>query len=118
MAAMNATPINLSDESAPRDGKPPRRAFKISEVARTIGVSTATVRRAIQRGLFHPCRAFRHVLIPAEQVDAFLENRTSAGLVEFTAKNKASSSDRTPPQGTVPHDINVSETQSNRGAEK
>ena len=45
-----------------------RLAVKVSEAAAIIGVSEATIRRAIKRGLLKPCRAFRHPLIPIEQL--------------------------------------------------
>jgi len=46
----------------------PRLSYKINEAAKMLGVSPITVRRAISRGLLRPCRAFRHPLIPAEQL--------------------------------------------------
>ncbi|MFZ4776971.1 MAG: helix-turn-helix domain-containing protein [Terrimicrobiaceae bacterium] len=48
--------------------KTPRIAYKIKEAAELTGLSEASIRRAIQRGLLKPCRAFRHPLIPAEQL--------------------------------------------------
>lgn len=50
----------------------PRIAYKIGEVAEMCGVSEITIRRAIDRGLLKPCRAFRHPLIPADQLDKLL----------------------------------------------
>jgi len=46
----------------------PRLSYKINEAAKILGVSPITIRRAISRGLLKPCRAFRHPLIPAEQL--------------------------------------------------
>ena len=57
-------PKNLLSTSCDR----PRVAYKIKECAELTGLSQATIRRAIQRGLLKPCRAFRHPLIPAEQL--------------------------------------------------
>ncbi len=50
------------------DSDLPRLTYKISEAAKVLGVSEPTIRRAIKRGLLKPRRAFRHVLIPAEQL--------------------------------------------------
>jgi hypothetical protein len=38
------------------------------------GLSQASIRRAIKRGLLKPCRAFRHPLIPAEELQALLKS--------------------------------------------
>lgn len=46
----------------------PRLSYKINNAAKMLGVSPITIRRAISRGLLKPCRAFRHPLIPAEQL--------------------------------------------------
>jgi excisionase family DNA binding protein len=46
----------------------PRLSYKINEAAKMLGVSPITIRRAISRGLLKPCRAFRHPLIPVEQL--------------------------------------------------
>ena len=46
----------------------PRISYKINEAAQICGVSPITIRRAIERGLLKPSRAFRHPLIPAEQL--------------------------------------------------
>jgi hypothetical protein len=51
----------------------PRISYKISEAAKIIGVSPITIRRAIARGLLKPCRAFRHPLIPADQLRRMVE---------------------------------------------
>ena len=46
----------------------PRVSYKVKEAAAIVGVSQATIRRAIDRGLLKPCRHFRHPLIPADQL--------------------------------------------------
>jgi len=51
----------------------PRLSYKINEAAKILGVSPITIRRAISRGLLKPCRAFRHPLIPAEQLKKLIE---------------------------------------------
>lgn len=50
----------------------PRRALKIHEAAQALGVSVKSVRRLIERGEITPCRVFRHVLIPIDQIDRLL----------------------------------------------
>ena len=55
----------------------PQLAYKLKDAAALLGVSTVTMRRAIQRGLIRPSRAFRHVLISADELNRFLKS-TSA----------------------------------------
>ena len=50
-----------------------RLAYKIHEAAALLGVSVVTIRRAIKRGLIKPSRAFRHVIISAEELQRFLK---------------------------------------------
>lgn len=50
----------------------PRMSVKIKEAAQIAGVSQATIRRAIERGLLKPCRAFRHPLIPIDQLNELI----------------------------------------------
>lgn len=47
-------------------------ALKLKAAAQYLGVSPVSVRRAIQRGLIKPVRAFRHYLIPIAELDRFL----------------------------------------------
>jgi excisionase family DNA binding protein len=54
---------------------PARLAYKIKEAAEILGVSPSSVRRAIERGLITPIRAFRHVLIPANQLEALVNGQ-------------------------------------------
>ena len=57
------------DKSEANETPPlPRLSYKINEAAKMLGGSPITIRRAISRGLLKPCRAFRHPLIPAEQL--------------------------------------------------
>ena len=51
-----------------------RGALKIREAAQYLGgVSPTTVRRLIKRGLIRPILALRHILIPVEELDRFLQ---------------------------------------------
>jgi len=50
-----------------------RRAFSIKETATALGISPPSVRRLIKRGLLRPNRALRHLLIPASELDRFLQ---------------------------------------------
>ena len=50
----------------------PRIGYKIKEAAQICGVSPITIRRAIDRGLLKPCRAFRHPLIPRDQLEKMI----------------------------------------------
>ena len=49
----------------------PRRFYTIKEAAVELEVSPATVRRLIDRGLFRPNKAIRHIRIAREQIDEF-----------------------------------------------
>jgi excisionase family DNA binding protein len=63
-----------NDKSGVNENAPlPRLSYKINEAAKILGVSPITIRRAISRGLLKPCRAFRHPLIPAEQLKKLIE---------------------------------------------
>jgi len=55
----------------------PPLAYKLKDAAALLGVSTVSMRRAIQRGLIRPSRAFRHVLISVDELNRFLKS-TSA----------------------------------------
>lgn len=52
----------------------PPLAYKLNDAAALLGVSTVSLRRAIQRGLIRPSRAFRHVLISADELKRFLNS--------------------------------------------
>lgn len=54
--------------------QPPPLAYKLKDAATLLGVSTVSMRRAIQRGLIRPSRAFRHVLISADELNRFLKS--------------------------------------------
>jgi excisionase family DNA binding protein len=50
-----------------------RKAFSIKETGILLGISQPSVRRLIKRGLLRPNRALRHLLIPASELDRFLQ---------------------------------------------
>jgi excisionase family DNA binding protein len=52
--------------------------YDIKQVAAALNTCTKTVRRLIQRGYFTPCKAVRKILIPREQIEAFLKATYSA----------------------------------------
>ena len=54
----------------------PRLAYKIHEVAKVLGISTKGVRRLISRGLLKRSVAMRHILIPASEIQKFLDRTT------------------------------------------
>jgi excisionase family DNA binding protein len=56
-----------------------RLAYKLNEASALLGVSVITIRRAIDRGLIKPSRAFRHVLIPATELQSFLDKTSGTG---------------------------------------
>jgi hypothetical protein len=55
----------------------PLLAYKLKGATTLLGVSTVTMRRAIQRGLIRPSRAFRHVLIRTDELNCFLKSTTA-----------------------------------------
>ena len=57
--------------------QPPPLAYKLKDAAALIGVSTISMRRAIQRGLIRPSRAFRHVIISADELKRFLKSSSA-----------------------------------------
>lgn len=54
-----------------------RLTLKIKEAAQLLGVSSASVRRLIQRGQLKPLRHLRHVLIPVHQLRELIEGCVS-----------------------------------------
>jgi excisionase family DNA binding protein len=68
---MNETIKPIANE--PGEGLP-RLAFSVRETARMLGVSEKTVRRLVVRGLLHPSRALRHLLIPRSEIVRFLHD--------------------------------------------
>jgi hypothetical protein len=67
-----SSPMKKRDTNLPTQ----RKALKITETADTLGVNPASIRRAIQRGMLRPCRAFRHVLISVEEIERFLRENS------------------------------------------
>lgn len=68
----------------------PRIAYRLDEAAELLGISTISVRRAIQRGLLRPSRAFRTPLISAAELERFIADST------LTTKTTASASKKSP----------------------
>jgi hypothetical protein len=62
----------VSQDGREANKKLPRISYKINEAAQICGVSPITIRRAIERGLLKPSRAFRHPLIPADQLQRLI----------------------------------------------
>jgi excisionase family DNA binding protein len=50
-----------------------RKAYSIKETGMLLGISQPSVRRLIKRGLLRPNRALRHLLVPASEIDRFLQ---------------------------------------------
>jgi excisionase family DNA binding protein len=70
MEHTNTTPTRIAMTlDAPR---PYRLAVKIPEAADIVGVSSKTIRRAIERGEIRPNRKLRHVLIPVAELERFV----------------------------------------------
>jgi len=57
--------------------QPKRMAFKIKEAAQLLGVSEISIRRAIEKGQLRVSRAFRHLLIPASELEKLIEGNVS-----------------------------------------
>jgi len=53
-----------------------RLALSVRETAGILGVSEKTVRRLVKRKLLRASRALRHLLIPAKEIEKFLERTT------------------------------------------
>ena len=54
---------------------PERDAYKLAEVAYKLGgISVATVRRLIKRGLLSASKSLRHPLVPATEIQRFLRD--------------------------------------------
>ena len=58
-----------------------RLTYSISEVAKTLGVSSRTVHTIIKRGELGHMRVGTRVLVPADVLRQFIEQRTSGGGV-------------------------------------
>lgn len=68
--------------TTPKPTSANRLAYKLSEASAIIGVSTVSIRRAIDRGLIRPSRAFRHIIISADELQRFLDTTTTGGRKE------------------------------------
>ena len=49
--------------------KPARLAYNLSESAAQLGISESSVRRLVQRGRLRRVSGFRHILIPASELE-------------------------------------------------
>jgi excisionase family DNA binding protein len=55
------------------EGGLPRLAYTVKETAVILGISTISVYRLIERGLLRSSSALRHKVIPAAEIERFLE---------------------------------------------
>lgn len=53
---------------------PERRVYTVGEAAIVLNVSTKTIRRLLARRLLTGSKALRKILIPKEQIEAFLKS--------------------------------------------
>lgn len=59
-------------------GKLPRLAYSVDETAEILGISGASVRRLIVRGLLRCSQAIRHKMISRVEIERFLKETTRA----------------------------------------
>ena len=64
------------DVSRPKPGPERKRFYTIKEAAMELSLSTATVRRLIDRELLRPWRATRHIRISNEELERFSRSTT------------------------------------------
>ena len=69
-----ASAVQTADTGSTYSGV--RLAFSVRETARILGVSEKTVRRLVNRKLLRASRALRHLLIPAKEIQRFLDETT------------------------------------------
>jgi excisionase family DNA binding protein len=63
-----------SQQVEARQVSQPRLAYTMRETAAILGVSYISVHRLIKRGLLRSSSALRHKLIPASEIDRFLNS--------------------------------------------
>ena len=51
-----------------------RRFYRIKQAAEELNLSEATVRRLVNRGLLRASKATRHILIPREEIENFVQS--------------------------------------------
>jgi len=61
-------------QTAPAKPTLQRMAFSLQETAATLAVSYPTVQRLVKRGLLKSSSALRHKLIPASEIQRFLND--------------------------------------------
>lgn len=72
-AQVNEPRTNQICHPQPAPGRlPGKLAYKIAEVAAILGISESSVRRAVNCGDLRAVRKFRHILIPATEIERFL----------------------------------------------
>jgi hypothetical protein len=70
---MNANITNQLPLSSGVSRTSNQRALKLKDACEYLGgISPASIRRLINRGLLKPNRALRHILIPVAELDRFL----------------------------------------------
>jgi excisionase family DNA binding protein len=64
-----------SNEGAKADNnpQPDRLVYTVQEAAQVLNVSTKTIRRLLARRLLTGSKALRKILIPRQQIEAFLK---------------------------------------------
>jgi excisionase family DNA binding protein len=67
--------IRLRLDNKDQEARPPRRAFRMSEVGELISVSEREVYVLIKQGELHAIRVGRLVLVPSSAIDEFLKRK-------------------------------------------
>ena len=72
---MNAQEIQSAKtpNPAPTPPLPESLTYDINQAAAVLNCSTKSIRRLILRGYFCPCKVLRKILIPRQQIEAFLK---------------------------------------------
>ena len=72
---MNAQEIQsaMPQNSTPATPLPESLTYDINQAAAALNCCTKSIRRLIQRGYFCPCKVLRKILIPRQQIEAFLK---------------------------------------------
>jgi excisionase family DNA binding protein len=77
------SPETIAAHTVPPPAKPEPLAYDINQAAAALNVCTKTVRRLLARGKLTSCKELRKILIPREQIAAFL--KATCGKPDFQA---------------------------------